>query len=100
MTTLKGLPDFEYKRTWRGELLPSDLPRELGEVYDSYSAYKERAMNYCRRLYEQYEGFNFGIISHNCMVFSVGFNLINPVTGELMQVKITRDHNYIMSVRG
>lgn len=45
----------------------------LSDCYNSYSYAKERAYNYCRNLYNEYNGYDFKIISYNTNQFSVGF---------------------------
>lgn len=65
----------------------------LHQVYGRYSANKEYAMNYCFRLYNELNGERIRIISHNCMVFTVGFEFDHPTTGECCFAYITRDYN-------
>lgn len=79
----------------------ADAPRRSGEgvylsdVYDSYSAAKERAYDYCVRLCEEFDGWGFQIASHNCMTFSVQFEFRNPLNGCIMLAFITRDYNHL-----
>ena len=65
----------------------------LEQCYGRYSQAKENAMDYCLNLMEMFEGEGFRIISHNCNVFSVGFEFVNPITGVLSLAYITRDYN-------
>lgn len=65
----------------------------LCDVYDNYSIYKECSMDYCRKLCAELNGERLRIISHNCMVFTVGFEFNHPTTGERCFAYITRDYN-------
>lgn len=67
----------------------------LSDVYDSWSAAKERAYDYCRRLCEDLNGWDFCITGSNCMTFSVMFDFEHPDTGELMRAYITKDYNRV-----
>lgn len=66
---------------------------ELWEVYGSYSRAKENAIAYCKRLQYQLGGWGGRIISHNSMIFSYGFEFVNPETGAVAFAYITRDYN-------
>ena len=66
---------------------------ELWEVYGSYSHAKERAHNYCVQLMNSLGGWGGRIISHNSMVFSYGFEFVNPETGAVSFAYITRDYD-------
>jgi hypothetical protein len=69
---------------------------ELYQCYDNYSEYKEDAMNYCKKLCNDYKGYDFKIISYNCMQFSVGFRcLIDDVENF---VYITKSYDRIMKI--
>lgn len=46
---------------------------ELYHVYDNYSIYKERAFDYCIKVYDALEGYNRTITGSNCMTFSFAF---------------------------
>ena len=67
----------------------------LSDVYDSWSAAKERAYDYCRRMYADLDGWNFCISGSNSMAFSVMFDFANPNTGELMRAHITKCYNHL-----
>ena len=69
------------------------LPRELCECYGRYSDAKWYAHQYCTRLYNQCEGTDFAITSHNTFMFVVMFNFVNPGNGRPMVARITRNHN-------
>ena len=64
----------------------------LYDVYGHYSEYKYNAMEYCRNLMNDLNGYNLKIISHNSMQFTVGFEFADPETGECMFAYITKDY--------
>lgn len=66
----------------------------LSDVYDSWSDKKQIAFDYCRRMFNDLDGWNFCISGANCMTFSVMFDFKNPDTGELMRAHITKDYNH------
>ena len=66
----------------------------LDDVYKTYSREKVVAYNYCRRLCEDLDGWNFAITSANTFCFSVMFDFAHPKTGELMRAHITRGYNH------
>ena len=66
---------------------------ELWEVYGSYSHAKARAMNRCRRLCADLDGWGLRILSHTSRTFTVGFEFPDPVTGEICFAYITRDYD-------
>lgn len=53
----------------------------LSDVYDSYSDAKEHAYNYCGKLCDRFNGWDFQIVGHNCKTFSVQFEFENPSNG-------------------
>lgn len=67
----------------------------LSDIYDSYSVAKERAYNYCKRLCDEFDGWGFQIVAHNCQNFSVQFELENPLNGCIMLAYITRYYNHL-----
>lgn len=77
----------------RYEMWEGSNARELGDVYASYSVYKERAMRRCKQLCEDLGGFDLKIVSHNTNMFTVGFEYPDAETGELMFAYITRDYD-------
>ena len=42
-------------------------------VYNSFSANKARAWRYCREKQAELNGYRLKVITHNCMVFTAGF---------------------------
>lgn len=62
----------------------------LSDVYGSYSDAKERAYDYCVRLCEEFDGWGFQIVSHNCNFFTVQFKFKNPLNGRTMVAVITK----------
>lgn len=67
----------------------------LSDVYEKYSVAKEVAYNYCMELCNKFDGFDFQIVGHNCMTFSVQFEFVNPLNGCIMLAHITRDYNHL-----
>ena len=70
----------------------------LSDVYNSYSVAKERAYNYCKRLCDEFDGWGFQIVCHNCMEFSVQFKFENPLNGRIMLAYITPHNNHLYFV--
>lgn len=98
--TPKGYLAQEQSKLLRGayESWKRSTDYELWHVYDNYSDSKYNALEYCRELQYQLGGRRLRIISHNCMVFTVGFEFDHPRTGELCFAYITRDYNRFMKV--
>lgn len=65
----------------------------LEEAYNNCSTAKWRAYHYCLELCRKLDGYNFQILGHNCMTFSVGFEYVGKETGALCYAYITRDHD-------
>lgn len=65
----------------------------LYDCYKTFSFEKQKAFNYCVDLCHSKNGFELRIISHNSMVFSVGFKYVDEKTGVLMFAYITRDYD-------
>ncbi len=65
----------------------------LYQVYGNYSHAKEQAMQYCEEMMHAYNGHGLSIISHNSMVFTVGFEFYDDETGALMFAYITKDYD-------
>ena len=42
-------------------------------VYGRYSVYKARAWRYCQEMQAKLNGYGLKVITHNCMVFTAGF---------------------------
>ena len=63
----------------------------LSEVYANYSVAKANAMEYCKRVMREYNGWAFRIIGYNCMTFSVGF--LGDVEGKKAFFYITKDYD-------
>lgn len=100
-TTLNLTDDFEVHprkrvsptplRDWAGR----PLPRTIGECYGRYSVAKQHAYDYCRKLFDKYDGADFIITSYNTFSFTASFDFSHPQTGEAMRAIITRDHNHV-----
>lgn len=66
------------------------------DIYDAYrspSRAKVNAFNYCKRLCEEVNGFDFRIISYGVQTFSVGFRYFGKNTGAACFAYITRDYD-------
>ena len=68
----------------------------LEDVYSSYSQAKRNAYEYCRDLYNKYNGERFRIVSFNQNVFTVGF--IGTIEGHKAFFYITRDYDRYMFI--
>lgn len=65
LSTKKGMTMFEKALNNQGT--------ELHEIYKSYSTAKAQALEHCKALCYKENGYNFRIISHNSMTFSVAW---------------------------
>ena len=65
---------------------------ELSEVYGRYSTAKAQAMQYCKELQSNLNGFSGRICSANTFQFSYAFRYVNE-SGRDCLAYITRDHN-------
>lgn len=54
----------------------------LNSVYGRYSVYKARAWRYCQERQAKLNGYGLKVITHNCMVFTAGFEYMDSDTGE------------------
>lgn len=74
-------------------------PNSWGRCTDIYEAYskpsreKVRAFEYCLQLCREHNGYDFQIIGHNAMTFSVGFRYYGKNTGAACFAYITRDYD-------
>ena len=70
MTTIKA-------NTKKGEIMLNNARTnqgtELYQIYSSYSTAKAKALEYCKALCNEENGYNFRIISHNSQTFSVAW---------------------------
>ena len=68
----------------------------LTDIYDAYknpSIYKIRAWRYCQAMCDAYNGYNLRITSFNCQSFSVAFEFIHPIDGNVCVAWITKNYN-------
>ena len=79
---------YAYRR-WQNS---SDT--ELYHVYDSFSQAKANAFEYCRRLEAEFHGTGLRIVGHNSMQFTAGFTGVDPETGEVMFMYITKSKDW------
>lgn len=67
---------------------------ELYHVYGSFSQDKAKAWEYCKELEAKFTGTGLRIISHNGWKFSAGFTGVDPDTGEVMFMYITKSKDW------
>lgn len=93
---------FEYHpRTFvRFEWPDVGAPRELSDVYGSYSYAKEYAYNDCLECFKRLDGFAWQILSHNVFQFTVGFYFIDPASGDTFWARLTSNAWHLYPVAG
>ena len=74
--------------------------RTLSDVYSTYSRYKAAAYNDCLSECQERNGENFRIISANSNFFSVAYECIDDMTGEIITVIHTGRNDYYVSFAG
>lgn len=67
----------------------------LADVYGRWSRAKQNAYDYCKRMCDNLDGWDFCITGSNCTCFTVMFDFEHPETGALMRAKITKDYNHL-----
>lgn len=72
------------------EMYKNSSDTELYHVYGTCSRKKLEAFDDCRKLMADYDGRDLRILSHNSHVFTAGFEYMNPETGEVMIMYITK----------
>lgn len=77
-----------FKHWYRG--------RTLEDVYKSHSVAKQNAYDYCKRLQEKYNGYDFRIISANTFIFTAGFKFVDVETGVIKFMHITPSYDTIV----
>lgn len=91
---LKGhsfeLKNLEYQ--YEAYIASADI--KLSDVYDSWSAAKEYAYNYCTSLAKECDYEAYAIVSHNIYMFTFGFTF--NCDGHTWFAYITRGHDYVM----
>ena len=92
MREAKGKREIEllqdaYRRWERSD------DNDLHDVYSSISESKHRAMDYCRYLMYDMNGWGLKILSHNTYCFTVGFEFSDKETGELCFAYITKSYD-------
>ena len=70
---------------------------ELWEVYGTHSRAKDEAMQYCRELQYNMNGFDGRICSANTFQFTYAFQYVNE-SGKNCLAYITRDHNRFFEI--
>lgn len=69
----------------------------LYEVYSTFSSAKARAYDYCEDLMYEHNGRGLRIVSHNLMMFTVGFTFTDE-NGDDCFCWITRDYDRYMKI--
>ena len=87
--------------TKRGQNILSCAERNIGtelyDVYTSCSEAKRRAYAWCReQYYNDNASYGFHICSKNTNMFTVSWNFINELTGEVMTRYETNVNTYIV----
>ena len=67
----------------------------IWQAYDRPSALKVAAWGDCEQMCRDCDGYGLCVTAAGCQTFSVMFDFMNPVTGELMRAHITRYHNHL-----
>lgn len=71
---------------------------ELYHVYGRYSQAKVNAWEYCKELEAKFTGTGLRIIGHNSSFFSCGFEGLDPDTGEVIFMYITKSKDWYAPV--
>lgn len=91
---LKG-HTFELKKLdYQYEVYLSSDDTTLFDVYDRWSAGKERTYNYCYNLALECDYEAYAIVTCNTFMFTFGFTFY--CDGRKWFAYITRDHEYVM----
>lgn len=70
----------------------------LFNAYSKPSTSKRYIWFKWQRFVQSVNGSDFRVLSRNCFIFTIGFDFVNPETGERMRAKITPTHNYCSSI--
>lgn len=70
----------QARKHYKAWVHSEDYALEL--VYNSFSANKGRAWCYCREKQSELNGYGLKVITHNCTVFTAGFEYTDDNTGE------------------
>jgi hypothetical protein len=95
MLKLVNMNNKKYSGVYRA-YCNSDMTN-LYDLYKQPSNYKHIAYRYCRKMFDDLNGYDFRIIGGNCMAFSVGFKYKKD-NGQEMFVYITKDYDREMVV--
>ena len=77
----------------QSEWAKKNVCRNLNDVYHNASSAKLRAYEYCIHLCSELDGYDFRILSHNSMTFTVGFRYFGKNTGAACFAYITRGYD-------
>lgn len=67
--------------------------KELWQCYGRCSNAKYKAMEYCKRLQHEKRGYDGRITSFNTFQFSYAFQFVEPDTGAIKLMYITKAHD-------
>lgn len=70
----------------------------LEHVYKKHSVNKERAWRYCQEMQCRFNGYGLKVISHNCMIFTAGFEFMDEKTGEVMFYYISPTFDCVVKI--
>ena len=86
--------EIKMKKAYEGfyENYKRATATELSEVYGRYSAAKAQAMEYCKEMQHNMNGYDGRICSANTFQFTYAFKYVNE-SGRNCLAYITRDHN-------
>lgn len=89
--TCQGKFEFTYhpRKTVPLVMPDSGAPRNLSDVYGSYSSAKADAFDRCRNAFDALDGFGWSIESHSVRMFTIGFYFEYPNPGQIYYAKLT-----------
>lgn len=70
----------------------------LEHVYKKHSVNKERAWRYCQEMRCRFNGYGLKVISHNCMIFTAGFEFTDEKTGVAMFYYISPTFDWAVEI--
>ena len=74
--------------------LYADYCSELWEVYGSFSHAKVNAMEYCKRLQREKNGYGAKIVSHNTFMFTYAFKYDKDDHTYMMYITPSYDYDF------
>lgn len=83
--------NYNYSRTKYGY-------RNIWQAYKTCSYAKEKAYHYCEELCYAFDGYGLTVVSTNCFKFTVSFEFLHPVNGNVCLAYITDNGDYYVEV--